>query len=315
MIEAQHIRCKACGASGPHKRLVVREMMLGTRQPFNYFECTECGSLQRVDAVDLGSFYPARYYSIAPISGNYLSQWLRRTRDRQLIGNHSLLGLLLVRVWPNPVISRLASFGLRPTSKVLEVGCGDGWFLRRLSEWGLKNLVGIDPFSSRQITSDKFSIYRKTLKEVDGEFDFIVFNHSLEHVDDPVEELRIVRSLLARGGICLVRLPTTSSTAWAEYRENWVQIDAPRHALIPSRSGMVEIARRSGFAIFDSYDDSTESQFIGSELYRRDIPLNESFRHKFSPSELKSFRKKASKLNAMNKGDQVAYLLSPSSTH
>lgn len=285
--------------------------MLGTRQAFNYFECAKCGSLQRVDAVNLGSFYPAHYYSIAPMSGNHLSQRLRRTRDRQLIGHHSFLGWLLSKGWPNPVISGLASLGLRPTSKVLDVGCGDGGFLRRLSEWGFQNLVGIDPFAHSEITSDKLSIYRKSLNEIEGEFDFIVFNHSLEHTDDPIEELRIVRSLLTRNGICLVRLPTTSSTAWAEYRENWVQIDAPRHALIPSRSGMLDIARRAGFRISDSYDDSTESQFIGSELYRRDIPLNESFRYKFSPSELKSFRKRASKLNAMNKGDQVAYLLSP----
>jgi SAM-dependent methyltransferase len=311
MTEVQHIKCKACGSSGPHKAHAVREMMFGTRQAFNYLECANCGSLQRIDTVDLGPFYPAQYYSVAHVANGRLGEWLRLTRDRHLIGNRSLLGLLLAKAWPNPVISRLASLGFQPTSRVLEVGCGDGWFIKKLSRWGLKGLVGIDPYTSNEGISEKFSIYRKTLKETNGQFDFIIFNHSLEHISDPIEELKIARALLTGGGICFIRLPTTSSAAWAEYRENWVQIDAPRHALIPSRSGMTEIARQSGFKILHSHDDSTESQFIGSELYRRDIPLNESYRHTFNPSELESFRKRASELNAMNKGDQVAYFLSP----
>jgi len=31
------------------------------------------------------------------------------------------------------------------------------------------------------------------------------------------------------GGWCVIRIPTVSSFAWEHYREQWVQLDAPRH--------------------------------------------------------------------------------------
>ncbi len=54
-----------------------------------------------------------------------------------------------------------------------------------------------------------------------------MFNHSLEHVPDPVATLKVAYEKLAAGGMCLARVPTTSSEAWTTYRADWVQADAP----------------------------------------------------------------------------------------
>ena len=58
--------CKACRSSGPHVIHLFREMMFGTRDEFEYFECNQCGSLQRLSQVaDEGKFYPPNYYSFS----------------------------------------------------------------------------------------------------------------------------------------------------------------------------------------------------------------------------------------------------------
>jgi hypothetical protein len=58
--------CNACESPGPHTIYVFREMMFGTGDEFEYFECKDCGSIQRLIAViDESKFYPSNYYSFA----------------------------------------------------------------------------------------------------------------------------------------------------------------------------------------------------------------------------------------------------------
>jgi hypothetical protein len=40
-VESQRV-CRICASNGPHPHFVVREMMFGTRESFDYFECLNC---------------------------------------------------------------------------------------------------------------------------------------------------------------------------------------------------------------------------------------------------------------------------------
>ena len=42
---SQPTNCRVCGHPGPHATFQVREMMLGTRDVFDYFECSGCGTV------------------------------------------------------------------------------------------------------------------------------------------------------------------------------------------------------------------------------------------------------------------------------
>ncbi|MBV9459390.1 MAG: methyltransferase domain-containing protein, partial [Bradyrhizobium sp.] len=159
-------------------------------------------------------------------------------------------------------------------------------------------------------TSGVPTIHKSNLGDLSGEFDFIMFNHSLEHVAHPDQSLVDAKKLLAPGGRILVRVPTSTSHAWLEYGPNWVQLDAPRHLVIPSRKGMNALAERCGLSIGQSIDDSTAFQFWGSEMYRRAKPLASTGPDDvFSRRELRGFAKRAAKLNMKRQGDQVAFLL------
>ena len=299
--------CKACLSDGEHRRHVFTEMMFGTREQFDYQECIDCGTIQRLsDVGDEGRFYPDGYYSFAKPQRN---SRVTAIRDAHALGAKSILGAVASFVRYDPIVGVIGDFGIDPSTRVLDVGCGAGKLLHRMSAAGFQHLTGVDPFVTKP-TSGPVTIHKSDLQSMSGEFDFIMFHHSLEHVPNPDQSLENARKLLAPGGRILVRIPTSSSHAWMEYGPNWVQLDAPRHIVIPSRKGMSALAARCGLAVRQSIDDFTAFQFWGSEMYRKSKPLTSSEPHDvFSRNELRGFAKRAAKLNAEYQGDQVAFLL------
>jgi len=108
----------------------------------------------------------------------------------------------------------------------------------------------------------------------------------------------------------LVRVPTVSSYAWEHYRENWIQLEAPRHFFLHSRRSLGLAAEQAGLSIDAVEDDSTEIQFVGSDLYARDIPFMSGF-PSVTRREILSARRRAARLNRHGRGDQAAFYLSP----
>lgn len=205
----------------------------------------------------------------------------------------------------------LGQLGVERNARILDVGCGGGELLDRLSKAGFKNLSGADPFiAADDQTPLGVPLMKRNLSEVTGEFDLIMFNHSLEHVPDLVATLELAYEKLAPGGTCLVRLPTTSSEAWTIYGRDWVQIDAPRHIVVPSRKGMALAAERAGLRVDGTFDDSNELQFFGSEAYRRDVALTDpKIREMFPLKQITDWRKRAERLNLQGRGDQAGFVL------
>ena len=69
------MRCKICGQEDRHQKYSVREMMFGTRETFEYFQCINCRCLQLLKTPeDLACHYPETYYSFSPFSGKITSR-------------------------------------------------------------------------------------------------------------------------------------------------------------------------------------------------------------------------------------------------
>jgi SAM-dependent methyltransferase len=322
--------CQLCGSTGPHQTIEVREMMFGTREVFQYYSCSTCDTLQIVNVLEgqeLMRHYPPNYACHNMSAQPRALRWLITQQDRFKFHTAGrLVGALIAAPLPEfivraatqgDVVRMLAQLALERDARILDVGCGDGALLDRLAKVGFNNLSGADPFIAADGETPRgVPLMKRYLSEVTGQFDLVMFNHSLEHVPDPVATLKAAYEKLTGGGICLARVPTTSSEAWKIYGADWVQIDAPRHIVIPSRQGMALAADKAGLRVEKTFDDSTAGQFIGSETYRRDVALTdpkilEKILRMFGPKQIWEWEKRAELLNRQGLGDQTGFVLRP----
>lgn len=320
MVSAQ---CRICGNGSANQEYIAREMMFGLRHTFSYLECSRCGCLQILTIpADMGPYYPSGYYSLERAQDESRStlpgKWyLKMLRDRYAVSGRGLVGRVLFTIYPREFLPCLAPLRLRLSARILDVGSGSGLSLLQLRAAGFKNVRGVDPFIAGDIRYDSgVVVVKSTIFGMKGEWDVIMFNHSYEHIAEPVETLQRCAELLAPGGYCILRIPTVSSYAWQHYRANWVQLDAPRHFFLYSVGALQIVASRAGLGIADIVYDSTGFQFWGSEQYIRDIPLtseqsywNRSASPLFSPSDILRFEEQARQLNASKQGDQAAFYL------
>jgi SAM-dependent methyltransferase len=288
-------------------------MQLGTRDRFLYVECGACESLQIAEIpADLGRYYPSDYFSFSLKEprppGAY--HWLRGIRDRAALTGRNPIGRFLSAMTQYPfaeVGAWLTELRVPLDARILDVGCGAGQLLCDLADVGYRGLHGVDPFIARDVVyPNGVRIQKCTINEMSGTFDLVLFVHSLEHVPDPAQALVSVARLLDPGGRCIVWCPTVPCWAWEHYGDAWVQLDAPRHLIIPSPRAMRSMGDQASLELAKVRYNSTEFQFTGSESYRRDIALTEAG-SRFSRIELRAFRRRARRLNADGRGDQAAF--------
>src|SRR5436190_16116817 len=170
-------------------------MMFGSRQPFEYRVCDDCGSASlSTPPANMGDYYPDGYYSFTP---NVAVDSRGERLKKRLATETALRGRLV----PGRVKNRLGpapewkdwfeGTGVTTRSRVLDVGSGGGRRLVDMAGEGFKHLEGVDPFIDADIDlPNGVRIHKGWIDDVAGSFDVIMFNHSLEHFDDPIDALR-----------------------------------------------------------------------------------------------------------------------------
>ena len=316
--------CRICGNIDGLKHYSVREMMMGTHDVFDYFQCPSCGCLQISEIpANLGNYYPENYYSYRNKARNLnykLRSWIDRQRVLASLRGTSPFGSIVNRYSkPLEYISWIRDIQIDFDSAILDIGCGQGRLLLRMSMGGFTNLTGVDPFIDNDIAYyDNIRIHKQDLDEFSDskhKYDLIMLHHSLEHMPEQNQAFDSISKLLSPDGTALIRIPLADSYAWEHYRENWVQLDPPRHLYLHSRDSLGLLAEKHGFTISKVVYDSAKFQFIGSELYLRNIPLNSDKKAKniFSKKQLEEFETRAEELNNLSKGDQAIFYLKKTS--
>jgi SAM-dependent methyltransferase len=140
--------------------------------------------------------------------------------------------------------------------KLLDVGCGDGRFLRHAKEYGFE-VWGID-FDKKSVENVKRNLGIDTVfamsleefyeyaKEKNLKFDVITFFEVLEHQDKPREFLEMVKGLLKEGGYMAGSVPNRESMFIEIVRDNYIDYP-PHHFLRFSKSSLEKALNFAGF--------------------------------------------------------------------
>jgi 2-polyprenyl-3-methyl-5-hydroxy-6-metoxy-1,4-benzoquinol methylase len=93
--------------------------------------------------------------------------------------------------------------------KILDIGCGNGAFLRQAQSDGWE-IFGADIGLSPDVRRVNCPLWEGRLQDIDfgdARFDVVRLNHVLEHTQNPLGELKIIRELLNAGGVVHISVP------------------------------------------------------------------------------------------------------------
>jgi 2-polyprenyl-3-methyl-5-hydroxy-6-metoxy-1,4-benzoquinol methylase len=204
-------------------------------------------------AEQLKAFYAGEYFQAS--HGTYAQAY----SETELAHRRLLARLLLAAIGEGR--------GGASGGKLLEIGCGEGWFLSAADAAGYQ-VQGIDfshdglsrfhpQFLDRAQFGDAFEIL-DGLIETGAKADAVVMEHVLEHVVDPEALLARLPRLLAPGGVIAITVPNDFSplqlaakAAGVIDRAFWLA--APQHLNYFNAANLPPLLERMGFAVKVGY--------------------------------------------------------------
>ena len=162
---------------------------------------------------------------------------------------------------------------LKKEGRILDVGCGRGYFLMACRERGYE-VQGFD------VSEDGATYVRQTLgipvqtgnlegAFEDSSFDVITMWHSLEHTSEPAKYLALVARWLRPDGIVVIDVPNYTGTDARMKADTWEDWDLPYHLLHFTPKSLDMLLERHGFVVVRR--KSYHSSVIKKRLSR--IPL------------------------------------------
>lgn len=208
-----------------------RDLYLGHPKIVDYVACGRCGLVQQHPVPEnLGSLY-SEYPVHQPKSE--LHEWFRRTLLKDVYFN-----------WT----------ALPPGARLLDFGCGDGWYLEAVRKAGI-NCEGYEfqADHAQQLESllgvPVFSDVDRLIAERSAAFQAITLHNVLEHVADPRATIVKLSRLLAPDGRIFLSLPNIDSWESRLFARRWHGLDPPRHVCFPTAKTMDSIAAEAGLAL------------------------------------------------------------------
>jgi 2-polyprenyl-3-methyl-5-hydroxy-6-metoxy-1,4-benzoquinol methylase len=127
------------------------------------------------------------------------------------------------------------------SGKLLDVGCGNGNFLRHAQARGWR-AVGVEPDleAAKIAESHGCSVFRTAIEDFSPgtAYDAVTIWHVLEHLDDARSLLSRLAAALAPDGMIVIATPNPESLVSRIFRSYWYGLDPPRHLHIPTRRGL-----------------------------------------------------------------------------
>lgn len=208
---------------------------------FSALRCRNCGLVYLNPRPALSEFeriYPANYHAFefSEKEFGFVFSVRRRLEARRLLS------------WCKD---------LPDDASIIDIGCGDGFHLELLKDFGVKTwrLEGVDADERAASAAEKknLKIHRGTLDALrlpPDAYDLALLVQTIEHVADPPELLRQIRSLLRPGGRLVIVTDNTDSLDFRLFKNrHWGGYHFPRHWNLFNTATMRRLAAKTGFEI------------------------------------------------------------------
>ncbi|MCS6284995.1 MAG: class I SAM-dependent methyltransferase [Nitrospira sp.] len=271
-------QCLLCGAHGETLFQGLHDRLYSVEGEFGFARCAACGLVwqsPRPVLADIPKCYPADYEPHeGATEGDEVVRPAAGMRD-------AIRGMILSEVfgytrfkrpeWWAPVTGR--ALGLVPTLQdrarygrdelcppfidggtLLDVGCGAGGYLSAMQALGWKVLgVDLSPQAAR-IAHESYGVQVKvgTLETAgvpDRSMTMVTMVHAIEHVPDPISQLRQCHRVLQTGGRLVLTTPNYSGLMSRLFADHWMALDPPRHLWLFTPDTLRACVERSGFRV------------------------------------------------------------------
>jgi 2-polyprenyl-3-methyl-5-hydroxy-6-metoxy-1,4-benzoquinol methylase len=129
---------------------------------------------------------------------------------------------------------------------ILDVGCGPGWFLAACGNW-VK--VGTEVCERAAQAARKHAAIYPDLALISQRFDVVRAHHVIEHMDQPVREIRHIASLTKPGGWLIIGTPDFGSPCAARFRDNFRMLHDETHCSLFTGESLHRFVRDHGFEV------------------------------------------------------------------
>jgi SAM-dependent methyltransferase len=148
---------------------------------------------------------------------------------------------------------------LKDDARILDVGCGDGFHLGLLRQYGNKTWklegVDLDKKAVKAATKAGLDVHLGRVQDVnlpENSYDMVFMIQTIEHLEDPPQVLKTIFKLLRKGGQLIIVTDNTDSIDFNWFKNgHWGGYHFPRHFNLFNRNSLTKLALDIGYDIKD----------------------------------------------------------------
>jgi len=233
-LKTESVNCPLCQGDDYRKFLTKFEM--------NLVKCRKCGLIYANPRIHESELL--RRYASSFFFDEYLPAFKATSKsyDLTVIRCHFFLFLHLITKY------------YTPGKRLLDVGCGAGFFLKAAEEIGWEaEGVEISPVASdyaQEIV--KVKVLEGKLEDLGlpaERFDLVVLIETIEHLMHPLETLKEINRILKKEGILIICTPDYKSLSRLFLGKNWAVLSPEEHFTVFTQKTLFRTLQKEKFCV------------------------------------------------------------------